>query len=260
MAVQKLDKEIRKSLLDARSMIDSIVKSDANEADTRSRIEHIFKSIMGYDLFKHISHEHIIRGVGDADYCDFAIHLESGDKFKPVMLVEIKRVNIDLAIKHLKQAASYAINIGCEWAILTNGRDWQLYHIYFGQPPQTTLVDAWHLMTDELAILANKFQLVCYKNVKRGSLDILWQKSNVLTPRNVLKVILSEPSISMIRRELKRDARIALSPEEIVGAIRRLLNENAVAEIESIKICLPSKPRVSKQKKIAVSISTENIS
>ncbi len=244
MPAQKLDKETRKAILEARSMIETISKNDANEAETCRRIEHFFDTLMHYDIFAHITKEHSIHSVGDSDYCDFAIQMEKGDKITPIILVEVKRVNMELSPKHLKQATSYAINIGCEWAILTNARDWQLYHVSFGQPPQTTLLDSWHLMTDNVFLLSDKFDLIGLKNVKRGGLEQLWQKSNVLTPRNVLKVILSEPSISMIKRELKKGAGIALSPEEIVGAVRHLLNESAVAELEGIKITLSAKPKV----------------
>jgi len=243
MADGKLDKETRKALLDARTMMETIIKADVNEAETRRRIERFFDSLMGYDVFKHITREHSIHGIGDSDYCDFAIQLERDNKIKPVIIVEIKKVNVDLSDKHVKQAASYAINIGCEWILLTNGRDWQLYHIVFGQPPQAILVDSWNLMLDDLYILGSKFELIGYRNVKRGGLDQLWQKNAALTAKSLLKILLSEPSISMIRRELKRKEKIPLYPEEIVGGIRRLLNESAMSELENMKIYLVRKQK-----------------
>ena len=51
MAKQKLDKETRKALLDARRMIEEIAKADSNEAETRKRIDHAFEALMGYDIF-----------------------------------------------------------------------------------------------------------------------------------------------------------------------------------------------------------------
>jgi predicted type IV restriction endonuclease len=248
MVVQKVDKETKKALLDAHAMMEAIAKTDANEAETRRRVERFFETLMGYDVFKHITREHAIHSVGDAEHCDFAVQIED----KPVMLVELKRVGVDIMPKHLKQAASYAINLGCEWVLLTNGREWGLYHISFGQPPQIVLVESWQLMNDDLAVLAQKFDLVGYRNVKRGGLDRLWEKNNVLTPRNVLKVILSEDSLAMMRRELRKMAGITLTPEEIVGAIRRLLNESAGAEMDTIKIALPEKHPVKVKHKSAV--------
>lgn len=244
----KIDKDVRKALLEARSMTEAIAKVDANEAETRRRVERMFAALMGYDVFKHITREFSVHSVGDADYCDFAIVTDDvlTKTTKPSVLVEIKRVSMDLQTKHVKQAASYAIDIGCEWVLLTNCKEWQLFHITFGQPPQTHLIDSWNLMTDDFMVLADKFGIVGYKNVKKGGLGQLWQKSNVLVPRNVLKIILSEESISFIRREIKKATSVPITPEEVVGAVRHLLNEAAVAEMESIKICLPEKKIVKK--------------
>jgi predicted type IV restriction endonuclease len=241
MARQKLDKEVRKALTDARKIIAAAAEANVNEAETRSRVERMFESLMDYDVFKHLTREFATHGVGDSEYCDFAIRLDESSK--PIMMVELKRVNTDLSPKHLKQTVSYAINTGCEWALLTNGQEWQIYHISFEQPPQIKLVDSWNLINDDNIKLAGKFELICYKNVKRGELNRLWEKSNVLTPQNVLKSILSEESLSLIRRRIKRSAGIGVTPEEVVGAIRRLLNETAVAEMEQIKISLPVKKR-----------------
>jgi len=238
---QKLDKETRKALLNARKMIEEIAKADMNEAETRKRIDRIFETLMGYDTFKHITQEYAIRGAGDTVHCDFAIQLDYKESSKPDFLVEIKRVNIDLTPRHLRQAASYAIDIGCEWILLTNSKEWKLYHISFGKPPQTKLIDSWNLISDDLAILAAKFNLIGYKNIKRGGLARLWEKSNVLAAQNLLKIILSEESMILIRRGLKRATDVTVSPEEIVGAIRHLLNEAAVAEMGKIKISLPEK-------------------
>lgn len=237
MPKPKLDKQVRKAITDAKNMIESIYKADVNEAETRRRVERMFESLMGYDVFKHITREHAVHGIGDTEHCDFAIQMENTSK--PAIIVELKRVGIDISSKHLKQAASYAINIGCEWIILTNGRQWSLYHISFGQPPQTKMIESWDLLEDEPELLAEKFELIGYKSIKRGSLDALWQKRNILSPRNILKIILSEASLSMLRRELKKTTGVALTPEEVVNAIRRLLNESAAIEMDSIKISLP---------------------
>jgi len=243
MARQKLDREVRKAILDARKLVEAVAKADGNEAETRKRIDYIFQSLMGYDTFRHISREYAVHGVGDTEHCDFAIQLDYEETSKPDFLVEIKRVNLDLSPKHLKQAASYAINIGCEWVLLTNGKEWKLYHVSFDKPPQTKLIDSWNLINDEVSVLANKFNIICYKSIKRGRLSQLWEKSNVLTAHNILKAIMSEESIKLIRRSLKKATDVTVSPEEIVGAVRRMLNESALGDMEKVKISLPDKNR-----------------
>lgn len=241
MARQKLDRETRKALLNARKMIEALTKQDGSEAETRKNVYYIFETLMEYDIYKHVTSEYAIYAAGETVHCDIAIEFDRKEASGPALLVELKRVNMDLTPKHLRQAASYAIDIGCEWVLLTNSREWKLYHISFGKPPQTKLISSWNLINDDLAILAEKFTLIGYRNIKKGGLAQLWEKANVLTAQNILKVVLSEDSIRLIRREIKKATEVTVSPEEIVGAVRRMLNEAAVTEMEKIKISLPVK-------------------
>ena len=167
MARQKLDRETQKALLGTRKMIEDVARADGNEAETRRRVARIFESLMGYDVLKHITREHAVHGVGDTEYCDFAIQFDNKESSVPIVLIELKRVNIDLMPKHLKQVSSYAINMGCEWVLLTNGKEWKLYHVSFSKSPETKPINSWDLINDDLAVLAKRFELVGYKNVKR---------------------------------------------------------------------------------------------
>ncbi len=243
-----IDKQVRKNILSVRRLIQEAEKADCNESETRRRIERIFESLMGYDGFKHLSRERAVRGAGETEHVDFAIQTQEGDAGKPDIMIEIKRVCINLAPKHLKQVSSYAINAGCEWILLTNSKEWRLYHVSFGQPPITKLIHKWNILTDDVALLANRFELISYKNVKKGGLGNLWQKTNVLHPKNLLQAILSDPSLKSIRRELRRDSGVALTPEDIVSGVRRLLNETALSELENIHISL-SKPKTQRRKR-----------
>jgi len=245
-----VDKDIRRKILDSRRIIQDAEKADCNEAETRRRIERIFESVMGYDAFKHLSRERSIRGAGETEHVDFAIHLEEGTDAKAEIMIEIKRVSIDLAPKHLKQVSSYAINAGCEWILLTNSREWRLYHVSFGKPPVTKLMHSWSLLTDDVSLLAQRFDLISLKNIRKGALQDLWEKTNVLHPRNLLQAILSEESLKDLRRELKKYSGVLLSPEEIMSGIRRLLNEAALSELENVRISLPKAK--SKSRKTAV--------
>lgn len=240
MAKKKLDPEVRKAIREAQKMISELDKEDGNEAETRRRVERLFSSLMGYDVFEHITREHAVRGSGDTDHCDFAIVLDKSVKV-PVVFIELKRVGLNLQQKHLKQAAGYAINAGCEWIILTNSRDWRLYHISFGKPPETQLIESWNLLEDDTAKIAESFEKVGYRSVKRGHLDLLWQKRNVLTAHNLLSVILGEDGLKLIRRELKKKTGVAVTYEEVVGAVRRMLNEAALGELGSVRITLPER-------------------
>jgi predicted type IV restriction endonuclease len=248
MARQKIDPEIRKNIIKAQKWIEDITKKDANEAETRTRILDIFGMLMGYDRYNHVKQEEQVRGAGEPMRCDFAIQIDQEESSKPNFLVEVKKVNMDLTLKHLGQAARYAIDIGCEWVLLTNSREWKLYHVSFTKPPQTKLIDFWNLIDDHPSTLAEKFSLICYKNIKKKSLTKLWDTHNVLTSQNLLKIFLSEHSIGSIRYKFKKENQVTVTPEDIVGAVRRMLNSEAAGEMEKIKISLPAK----KQKKTSI--------
>lgn len=235
------EKERRRAIRDARSIIQQAEKGDVNEAETRRRIERIFENVMGFDPFVHLSRERAVRGAGETEHVDFAVHLEGGEGARPVIMVEIKRVVVDLARKHLKQITSYAIDAGCEWALLTNGREWKLYHVVFGQPPETREVRSWNLLADEIGDLTEDFDLISLRSLKRGSLEDLWQKTSVLLPRNLLEAIVCEDTIGSIRRQLRKKSGVLLPPEDVLKGIRRLLNESAATELQDVTISLPKK-------------------
>jgi hypothetical protein len=251
MAKRSLDKDTKKAIVEARTLVEAIAKADSNEAETRKRIDRILETVMGYDTFKHLTQEYAIHGTGDTTHCDIAIQLRHEESSGPEMLVEVKRVNIDLAPKHIRQAASYAIDIGCEWILLTNGKDWKLYHIAYGKPPETKLRESWNLLDDDLPVLAKKFEVVTYKNVRNKGLDALWQKRTALSPSNMLKAILSQESIKLYQRRLKRSiGGVNISPEDIVSQFRHLLNESALSEMNNIKILLPARQQRSKPSRV----------
>jgi hypothetical protein len=236
MARGKLN--VKVALRGARKLIEDVHKADGNEAETRRRVERIFESVMGYDAFTHLSREHAVHGAGDTEHMDFAVKLKPDEVS---LVIELKRVGVDLSKKHLKQASRYAIDMGCEWVLLTNGREWELYHVEFGQPPETRLLKKWNLLRGEIADLAEGFGLVSFRSVKKGTLAGLWEKQSALTPECLLAQILSEDSIRRLKNSIRKEAGVSLHPEDIVAAIRKLLNEQAGSLMDGMKISLPER-------------------
>lgn len=241
MSRKILDKEVRRRIVDSRRMIETLAKADGNEAETRRRVERIFESVMGYNALDHLSRERAIKGSGETEHVDFAVQLESGPDAEPIIMVELKRVGVDLALKHLKQVSSYAIDSGCEWILLTNSRDWRLYHVEFGQPPKTKLIEYWNLLTDDMAVLAAKFELINYKQVRKGSLKKLWEKATVLSPDCLLDALVSQDCIRVLRRVLRKNTNVMVAPDDLVNGIQKLLNENSAIELSKKKIVFSEK-------------------
>ncbi len=246
-AGKKPTKEHRKAVRDARKIIEQVLEMAGNEAETRKRVERIFEWVMGYDVFKHITRERAIQTAGESEHVDFAIQLEPGDEAQPIIMVELKRVGIKLAKKHLKQVTSYAIDAGCEWVILTNGREWKVYHVEFGQPPKTELFDSWNLLEDKVDSLVRKFEVISYRSVKRNGLNDQWERVKVLAADTLMEAIVNLDSFKTIRRILRKNTGILVNDEEVYSGIKKLLNEKAAVVMSEIKVPAPTKrPRKTK--------------
>lgn len=70
----------------------------------------------------------------------------------------------------------------------------------------------------------------------------------------MLLVMLSDESIRVSAQNIKRLTGVAGTPEEIVGAVRRLLNESARGEMDRIRISLAER----KQSKRASAVGSGN--
>ncbi len=187
----------------------TIAKSrDINESDTVVLVTDILSDVLGYDKYVDITSEHMIRST----FCDLAVTIDS----EIAMLIEVKAIGLSLKDSHVKQAVDYAANKGCEWVVLTNGLEWRIYKVHFNKPIENELVAA--------------IDLCSLSSRKESDLQLLWvlskegwQKSRLseyaaqqqaLSRFTVGAILMSEPCLSMLKRELRRvtpDAKIELN-------------------------------------------------
>ncbi len=230
----------------ARKLVNDIVDTDANEAETRKRLERIFTDILGYDAFNELSREKAIRGHGLTEHVDFAIKIDNDFKF----FVELKRVNLPLSDKFVKQAAHYAIDSGLNWVVLTNLVHWQIHHIEFAQPPKTTLLSEFNFLEDDLDKLEKDLSVLTRRSMKKGQLDVLWSITQSLSTENLLQAILAQDTIRLIRRNIRKETDALVSIEDIVSALKKMLNEKALKQINDLRITYePAKPRKPRARK-----------
>ena len=250
MSKVKISKEQRKAIRSARKMMEQVMKMDGNEAETRRRVERIFEDVMGYDVLKHLSREHAVKGAGETEHVDFAIQLESKPDARPMVMIELKRVGIELAKKHLNQVTSYAVNAGCEWILLTNGCEWKTYHVEFGQPPKIELLDTWNLLEDNIDELVRKFEVISYRSIKSDGLTKIWKHVKALVPKSLLTAMVAENALRIIRSNLRKNTGILVNNEEAYAGINKLLNEAAAIAMSNIK--MPKPVERTKQQKVEV--------
>lgn len=195
---KKTEERIKSSICKFQKVLAIAKDRDLNESDTVSIITDMLAEVFGYDKYLEVTSELAIRGT----YCDLAIKLN--DKFE--YLIECKAVGIDLKENHLRQAIGYGANKGIQWIILTNGIEWQIHKLKFEQPIQCELVAKFDVSTlsmkneRDIEMLA----IITKEGVEKSLREELYEKSQCVNKFVIGQLVLSEPVVSTIRRELRK--------------------------------------------------------
>ena len=197
---------------------------DVNESDTSMIVTDMLADIYGYDKYSEVTRELAIRGT----YCDLATRIDG--KFQ--MLIEVKAIGLELKDAHAKQAVDYAANQGVEWVALTNGAIWKVFRVIFAKPIDTELVLDIDLLTlnpkngDDLESL---FLLTRESMLKSG----LYAYHDHLQATNkfyLAAVVLSDPVLDTIRRELRRVSDATVELDELREALKLEVIKREVIE------------------------------
>ena len=197
---------------------------DVNESDTSMIVTDMLADVFGYDKYSEVTRELAIRGT----YCDLATRIDG--KFQ--MLIEVKAIGLELKEAHAKQAVDYASNLGIEWVALTNGHLWQVFRVIFAKPIDAELVldiDALALSPKSSTDLESLYLLTRESMLKSG----LYAYHDHLQATNkfyLAAVVLSDPVLETVRRELRRvsDAKIEL--DELRDALKQEVIKREVIE------------------------------
>jgi hypothetical protein len=209
----KVESRIKDALRRFQPVVEQAKSRDIGEADTSTLVKDILSELFGYDKYSEITAEYQIKST----YCDLAMKVDG----KLAVLVEVKSLNTELKEQHIKQAVDYAANQGVEWVILTNAQSWQVYRVTFAQPISHEL-----LMNLQFGALSHKSDadmeslfLLSREAQGKSLLDEYHEQRMALSRYSVGAVVLSEPVLAVLRRELKRmapDVRIEIEEIERV--------------------------------------------
>jgi hypothetical protein len=207
-------------------IVASAKSRDVNESDTSMIITDILAELFGYDKYAEVTRELTIRGT----HCDLATRIDG--KFQ--MLIEVKAVGMELRDGHARQAVDYAANQGVEWVALTNSVVWKVFRVIFGKPIDTELVlefDFLSLNHKHLNELENLYLLTRESMIKSG----LYAYHDHLQATNkfyLAAVVLSDPVLDTIRRELRRVSEVKVEIEELHNLLRDEVIKREVIEGE----------------------------
>lgn len=206
-------------------ILESARTRDVNESDTVVIVTDILNDLFGYDKYSEISSEHSIRST----FCDLAVKVEGTLAF----LVEVKAIGLTLKDTFVKQAVDYAANQGVDWVVLTNGLVWRVYKIGFAKPITNELVveiNLAELSARNESHLEMVF-LISKEGWKRSRLGEYHQQKEALSRFCIGALLISEPVLDLLRRELRR-----ISPGIRVEASEvRTVLENEVLKREVLE-------------------------
>ena len=197
----KVKERITKGLKKFQPILLKAQSLDVNESDTVTIITDILCEIFGYDKYENITSEFAIKRT----YCDLAIKLNNKIPF----LIECKAIALDLKDNYIQQATNYASNSGIEWAILTNGISWKVYHLSFGKAIEKELVYEFNLC-DLNPKKQSDIELLYYLCIEafapnsKATIDDLRAQKKVFNRFVIGQVILTDAGIDGIRKCIRK--------------------------------------------------------
>lgn len=188
-------------------------------------------------------------------YADYMVQTKGVRHF----LVEVKAFSLALSENHLRQAINYGANEGVEWALLTNGKQFEFYRILFNKPIESRKVFSIDL-TDpvQLKKAGETLQFLYKDSVNDKGLDVLWNKTVALDPKNLAGLLFHDPVTGYIRKTIKAKYKYAFTDDEIEGALRHLIcGQMQPTDIIFQKVKKPKSD--AEKKKVAVDIKPVEI-
>lgn len=230
---KKFEERIKANLPKFKKVLQIAKDRDVTESDTVAIINDMLSEIFGYEKYTDITSELMIRGT----FCDLAIRID--ESFENGFLIECKRIGIELKEEHIRQAVNYGVNKGIKWVILTNGDEWRMYRIRFEQPVNWDLVLKFNLLNIEPKNDADSEKLFCIskEGIVKKSREEMYDKVQCFNRYVVGQLIIQEPVISLIRKELKKMSDgINIDVSEISALIKNGVLKRDILDIESDEV------------------------
>src|SRR3990172_5561814 len=229
--------------------------NDLDESGTRLMINTLLTDVLGYTSIEEVKTEYMIKGT----YADYVVQLKGVRHF----LVEVKSLSLDLTEKHLRQAVNYGANEGIEWALLTNGRIFDLYRIVFKKPIEGRRVFSIDLSSKKLLKdSVEHLQYLHKDSVFHRGLDRLWNSCVALDPAYISSLLSAPQVVNFIRRTLKKKFKAKFADHEVIESLRRVIQEaHPLEEVKKARAKKRSRAKPSQSSEVTTQTftTTENV-
>jgi hypothetical protein len=195
---------------------------DLDESATRLMVNSFLTDVLGYTPIEDVKTEYMIRGA----YADYVIKLREVRHF----LVEVKSLGIELSEKHLRQARQYCADEGIDFALLTNGKNFEFYRIIPEQQKPIKISEKllFNLDLSDSTQLKENMLTIQYLHkisVANKGLEHLWNKSIALDSKTVAGLLHNKPVLNFIKRALKKKYRQHFTDTEVMNSLNKVISE-----------------------------------
>jgi len=243
---KKVSERLVKGIRQFQPVLNAARSRDVNEADTVTIVTDILSDLFGYDKYSEITSEYAIHGT----YCDLAIKIDGDVR----LLIEVKAIGLGFKKNHLKQLCDYAANAGIEWMALTNGISWKIYKLLKSIP-----IDKEFVMEFDFSQINHKSKdsledlyLLTREGRSKSALKEYYVQRQTMNRFSMGAIIVSEPVLSVIRRELKKlSPKAKIQNEDIKEIITQEVLKREVVEGEKANEALKKLTKVNRKQERA---------
>lgn len=207
--------DVRKVLQSVKDHWAQVGHPKLSEADTRAHfIDPLLRSL-GYRQIGDVQHEVFVESA--KQYLDYQLVVDG----TPRVAVEAKAIDVTLNDSHGAQVVQYCSVLGIEWAVVTNAREWRLYHGFAKGPlveKQLSRLDLLSWETDgEFATVFEQLWLLSKEAFQSSAGPAAWLSAKQLD--GILRKALTDPSSPELKYLRKRlsDQAISTSTEGIAA-------------------------------------------
>ena len=216
-----------------------------NEATTRAHFLNPLLNALGYSGIDDLEFEHYLPD--GKTFLDYRLYVDG----KARVAVEAKALEVGITDKEASQGVSYASILGDEWTVLTNARQWRLYHTFAQAPLAGKLVlnldlTAWE-SDAEFDRLFDQLWLISKESFLAGDGPAAWLTGQKLD-HHLQHALIDGASaeIKYIRKQLESHG-ISVGGDEVAAWFKQHLMDHA----EATAIAYPAKVSVQPAKRFA---------
>ena len=196
-----------------------------DERIERHRAVALLSDVLGFAPVSDIRSEAQLKGPAD-----FAIQLQ-GDR---QMLVSIRRPGAVAQEELLARVLRFAVIEGVDWLLTIDGAHVGLHRVKYEEPSaarEVFMID----LADPLQVgaAAQVLQFLQKDVVARKGLDLLWNRTIALDPKNLAALLCSSPVVNYLQRTLRARSMSNFTEAEVIGSVKRVLMDGIGPEEET---------------------------